>query len=254
MPSLSEVQETVRNTVLGADAAPLKGIVADDRLGYAARVGVYRNNTTILLSEALGATFPIVRELVGGDFFANLCRAFVRTRPPKSPCLHEYGRDFADFIESVPGVEQLPYLADMARLEWAVNQALYAANDAPLDPTRLSEISADDYARLTFACHPATRVIRSAYPIHAIWALHQPSAGDDDRVDLDVGAEAVLVTRPGADVLMVKLSPGEAVFIQALVDGATLEAAFAMGGPDVDCTNALTTILTQGAFTDFALN
>ena len=102
MPSLSDLQGHVRDTVLGADATPLKGIVADDRLGYDARLNVYRNNTTILLGEALAANFPIVHDIVGTEYFANLARAFVRTNPPCSPCLHEYGADFAEFL--APGL------------------------------------------------------------------------------------------------------------------------------------------------------
>ena len=254
MPSLADVQGRVRDTILGADATPLNGIVADDRLGFARRLSVYRNNTTILLSDALAANFPIVRELVGEQFFANLGRGFVRTHPPTSPCLHEYGGDFADFIERFPGVSELPYLPDVARLEWAVNTALYAEDVVPLTPERLAGVSADDYARLTFARHPAMQIVTSAYPLHAIWALHQPDAGEDLRVDLNAGGENVLITRPGVDVLIAKIDHATAALIQGLADGATLAEAFAQGGPAFDATPALTTILNQGAFTDIALD
>lgn len=253
MPSLADVQERVRDTILGADSAALKGVIADDRLGSAARLNVYRNNTTILLGDALGATFPIVRALVGEDFFANMTRAFVRTHPPQSPCLHEYGDGFATFIEQFPGARALAYLPDVARLEWAINAGLYAKNAAPLDPGHMAEVEGADYGRLTFTPHPALRVVTSDHPVHAIWAMHQPGAPTDAHIDLNAGGEAVLVTRPGEDVQIAKLTRPEAAFIQALAHGETLGEAFTACPPGFDPAHALTILLNQGAFTATAL-
>jgi len=254
--NLAAVQTAVRDTVLGASADRLKGVVADDRLGYARRLNVYRNNTTILLREALAANFPVIHALVGEDFFANLARAFVRTHPPQSPCLFEYGDDFPGFIEDFTGARDLPYLADVARLEWAWVEA-HHADDAPaLNAEQLSSVLPEDYGRLIFAIHPAARVIASPYPIHAIWAMHQADADPDATVDLNQGGEAVLVTRPGAHVRVTVLGPGEDGFIHNLADGETLGDAFANAqakADNFDAAHALTLLLTQGVLSAHAL-
>ena len=258
MLALAELQSRIRDTVLGASADALKGVVADDRLGYARRLNVYRNNTTILLREALAANFPVTQALVGEDFFANLARAYMRTHPPRGPCLFEYGDTFADFIAAFPGAQDLAYLADQARLEWARVEA-YHADDAPaLDAALLANVAPEDYERLTFAIHPTTRIVASCYPIHAIWDLHQ---GPDDQpenatVNLGVGGEDVLITRPALDVQVIVLGPGEAAFIYDLTDGATLGGAFAraQGAADgFDAGHALTTLLTSGALAAYEL-
>lgn len=223
-PSLLTLQTSLRDTILGASAEPLAGIVADDRLGYARRINVYRNNTNILLIDALATNFPVVAALVGEDFFANMARAFLRTHPPQSPCLFEYGDSFADFIETFPGVQELPYLADTARLEWARDQAFHAADAPVFDAAQLANIQAEDYGRLTFAIHPAMRVVSSPFPIFAIWDLHQ--SGANATVELNQGGEAVLITRPGLDVEVTRLGPGEDAFILDLADGETLGNAF----------------------------
>lgn len=257
MPALADVQTRIRDAILGADAAALRGIVADDRLGHAARLNVYRNNTTILLTEALAANFPIVQTLVGEDFFAHVARAFIRTRPPRTPCLFEYGADFAAFLETVPGAEPLVYLPDTARLEWAVNEALHAAHAPALDAQSLDRTQPEDYAALTFTAHPAARIVSSPYPIHAIWAIHQPDAKTDAGVDLDQGGEAVLITRPGADVRIERLGPGEDMFLTRLMAGDALGDAFAhVQGlePGFDGAQALTTVLNSGALYAFARN
>jgi hypothetical protein len=260
MLTLAELQSRFRDTVLGADAEHLKDAVADDRLGFANRLNVYRNNTMLLLREALAENFPVTYQIVGEDFFASLARAFVKTHPPRSSCLFEYGDGFADFIDTFPGIESLPYLSDVARLDWAQDRALHAADVMPVSASDLSKVSADDYGRLVFALHPATHVVTSSYPLHAIWALHQPQANSDETVKLDSGGEAVLITRPHADVCVSRLLPGEDVFIERLDAGCSLEAALTDAQTHThtqkqafDTQHALTALLLSGALAGHAL-
>ena len=256
MLALAELQTCIRNAVLGASADPLKGVVADDRLGHARRLNVYRNNTTILLREALAENFPVTAQLVGGDFFAHLSRAFVRTHPPQSPCLFEYGERLADFIETCPEAQGLPYLADVARLEWMRIEALYATDAMTLDPTALARIDSADYGRLSFTLHPAAHVAVSPYPIHSIWLMHQPGADPYGSVDLHLGGETVLVTRPDAKIRITALHSGEDIFIHTIRQGAPLETAYLSAQahtPAFDATHALTTLLLSGALSGYLL-
>lgn len=248
-PSLLDLQTNLRDIVLGASAEPLRGIVADDRLGHAQRINVYRNNTTILLIDALATNFPVVAALVGDAFFAQMARAFLRTHPPQSPCLFEYGDTFADFIETFPGAQELPYLADVARLEWARVEVFNATDANALDAAQLSGIHEDEYGWLTFAIHPAMRVVSSPFPIFAIWDLHH--SGTDTTVDLGLGGEAVLITRPGMGVDVTLLGPGEDAFILDLAYGERLGNAFAHAQSNCatfNAAHALSLLLSQGAF------
>lgn len=262
MPTLAELQSHFHDVVLGGSPDALEHIVADDRLGHAARLNIYRNNTTILLREALAANFPVTAQLVGADFFAHLARAFVRTHPPQSPCLFEYSNAFAAFIETFPGCTELPYLSDVARLEWALDEVQHAADAPTLPPSALAHVAPSDYARLTFTFHPAARIVSSPYPIHAIWALHQDGAPGDDQglsrdIDFTSGAEAVMITRPALETKLSVLSEGDAIFFEGLRMNATLESAFAEAhrhNPSFDVTRALTTLLLSGALADFALS
>jgi len=256
MLTLAELQAAVRDTVLGGDATSLSGVVADDRLGHARRLQVYRNNTTILLGEALGANFPVVQALVGEVFFSALAKRFVRLHPPRSPCLFEYGADFAAFIADDPQAATLPYLADVARLDWAVAEVVHAADTQVLDTGALGAIGPSDYGRIAFTPHPALRLIDSDFPIHAIWALHQPGADLDAGVNLDLGGEAVMVTRPGREVLLTVLPSGGVEFTRHLSTGAELGDAFATAQHADETFNPaqiLGTLLGLGAFAGFTL-
>ena len=122
MPALLELQQTLRAQLLGEALPP-------DQAG-ALRVAIYRNTCLSTLVNALRLSFPVVQRLVGAEFFDGSAREFIRRHPPASAWLNDYGAGFAGFLSSFAAAATLPYLADVARLEWSVNCALHA-DDAP---------------------------------------------------------------------------------------------------------------------------
>jgi hypothetical protein len=254
VPALAELQAAIRAVVLGADPGALEGIVADDGIGHAGRLRVYRNNTTILLTEALGDNFPVVRRLVGEEFFAALARPFLRAHPPVSPCLFEYGADFPDFVASFPPAAALPYLADVARLEWTMVRAVHAV-DAPVLTTRgLLAALAEDIDRIGLVPHPALGIVVSPYPVDRIWDINQDGADPDAVVDLAEGGVRLAVTRPEATPRIRALSCGGHAVLRALIEGLSVERA-ARAGEETeagfDPAAALAGLTADGAFSGF---
>src|SRR5215472_11559161 len=129
MPSLREVQRGFAAAIVFGDfaAVAVLGIV-DGGLDAAARIGIYRNNVLGNYRKALGATYPVVRKLVGAQFFNAAVDAFVRAYPSQHGDVNRYGGELPRFITSYPPARELPYLPDVARLEWAVDQAAIAAD------------------------------------------------------------------------------------------------------------------------------
>jgi hypothetical protein len=196
------------------------------------RFAIHRNNMVSSLVDALAATFPVSRELVGLDFFEAMAAAWVRTCPPTSPVLGEYGGGLPDFIAGFAPAAGLPYLADVARLEWLRNAAWHAADARALDADAFRPLLAapDRLGSLRLRLHPACRWLRSAHPVLAIWSAHQ---GQDvpalARIDPDRG-EDVLVFRPEFEVRALTLPPGGAEFLDALRQGGPLAEAAARAG------------------------
>lgn len=81
------------------------------------RYNVYRNNVIVSLINALADTYPAVQRITGVEFFRAMARFHVRATPPTSPLLFEYGRDFPAFIEGYEHAQDMPWLADTARIE-----------------------------------------------------------------------------------------------------------------------------------------
>ncbi|WP_420345420.1 DNA-binding domain-containing protein [Pelagibius sp.] len=205
-------------------ALPAPQAVAQAGRGPLARgFDVYRNNVAVSLIEALEAAFPVVRRLVGEAFFKAVARAYVAEAPPCSPVLLLYGRSFGTFLDDFPPAARVPYLGDVARLEWARLYAYHAADAAPLEIASLSALPEGALGGLRFTLHPSLRLLRSRWPVVSIWAASS-DAGTADAVDMGSGQEAAAI-RPALTVETRLLPAGGHDFIADLVEGATLSAA-----------------------------
>ena len=221
----------------------------------AKRFAVYRNNVLSSLIDALAASFPVVQQLVGEAFFRAMAAEHVRSAPPRSRLLVDYGADFPVFIEGFSPAGGLPYLADVARLELLRIHAYHAADAEPVNQQALAAALAtpERVGALRFQLHPSLQVLESAFAVVSLWAAHQ-GEGQIARVDPGQG-ECALVRRHGLAVEVSAIRPGEATFVQALQQDQALaraaERALARD-PHFDLGSCLGQLLASGAITQFA--
>jgi hypothetical protein len=232
--------------LLDPDLAVPPGLVDPRGRPPGKRFAVYRNNMTVSLSDALEQAFPVVRKLLGDEFFRALAREFLRLHPPENPVLMLYGTALPSFLERFPPVREWGYLPDVARLELAIRRAYHAADAVALSPEALM-LPPERLARVRPRMAPAVTAIASAWPIHAIW---QANAGDGPAPTMQ--PEEVLVGRPALDPHLWLLPTGGAAFIDALTRGFPLEQAVAEAGAGFDVAATLTALLQAGAFTDLS--
>jgi hypothetical protein len=218
------------------------------------RYNVYRNNVTVSLIDALAATYPAVQRITGVEFFRAMARFHVRATPPTSPLLFEYGRDFPAFIEGYEPAQDMPWLADTARIERAWLDAYHAADALPLLADVLAAVPSDRLGDLVFTAHPAARIVRSAYPAVAIFAMNRV-AGSVTPLRSNA-AEDALIARPDMEVAVRLLPPGGAAFLKTLMDGGALGAAAATAfaeTPSFDLPTNIAGMIEAGVFTTIHL-
>jgi hypothetical protein len=226
MRSLREVQRGFTAAALFADTAAIAdlGIVAGT-IGAAARIAIYRKNVLGNYRQALSATYPVVRRLVGGPLFDAAIEAFVRAHPSRQGDINRYGGELGRFLAAYPPARRLAYLPDVARVEWAVDQANIAAEAPPLDLTALAAVPVEAVGELRFNLHPSAHIVASPYPVFRIWRVNQPGYTGDDRVDLSEGGDVLLVRRGPDGVTIERLAAGERAFLAALARNDRLEDA-----------------------------
>lgn len=218
------------------------------------RFNVYRNNVVFGLVRALAAGFPATERIVGAEFFAAMAREYVLAQPPFSPVLLHYGDTLPDFIAAFAPAAELPYLADVARLEMLRSRAHHAADADSLPPAMLARLDPASLQEMHVTLHPACAWLRSEHPVATIWAMNS------DVLPLtEIAAwapEDVLVLRVGHGLTqrvdIRRLPPGAAAFLDDLRDdrplGDAALSAFAEV-PDFDLPAALAALFTDGLIT-----
>ncbi|MFG1495586.1 DNA-binding domain-containing protein [Saccharospirillum sp. HFRX-1] len=213
------------------------------------RFGIYRNNFSHSLIEALQDIFPVCCALTGTEFFRAMARDYVYQYPPSSPVLVHYGEYFADFIEAFEPARSLPYLADMARLERLWLSSYHSANSQPLSVEQLTAVLNQpqqlEQARLKLS--PACQCLSSDFAVLSVWQAHQPQSKIRLR-DLTLNsAETVLLTRPALHVQLHLIEPDAGTFVSRLHQGQVFSDA--MTGLEFDLIALLQVLVQQGALT-----
>ena len=251
MQKLREWQHAMRASLIARDPAVNESLaagIAPDRLD------VYRNTILSGLTRALRLAYPAVERLVGAEFFDGAADIFIRTHLPRTAYLDQYSDAFPEFLQGFAPAAALPYLADVARLEWAVNGALHAADETPLELAQLAAVGVEDQARISFQARASLQLLRTHYPADAIW--HAVLNRDDETLaalDLGTGPVFLLIERGADGITANRSSEPEWLFLSALCAGELLESALE-AAPDIDAPAALAAHLAAGRFVAFTVS
>jgi len=205
------------------------------------RFALYRGNQSVNWHKTLAAAYPVMLALVGEEFFGGLARAYGRAQPSDNPDLNHFGARFAAFLRDFPHAAQLPYLPDLAALEWAVHRAYYAPAADGLSAAQLAAIAPDQVEEARFRLHPAVQLLSSEWAVTPLWLAHQPDSGVAFPDTMHAPSHA-LVARPQWQAVLLPLDVASHAALQVLAQGATfgaaLDAAFALN-EEFDVASAL---------------
>lgn len=246
-PELAELQRSFAAALLRGISPFTGDEPADGARNLAERLGldadalaIHRETIAGTLHKALTLNFPAVRALVGSEFFEAAAREFIRQQPPTQACLNDYGASFPAFLAGFGPAASVSYLADVARLEWAVCRALHAPEALPADLQGLARLEPSEMARVCFEPHPAVSVLALTYAAESIWRAvlaEEGLAGDGAALAaLDVAPRPhwVLVERGSEGVQVHALDAQGGGFLKRLCDSAPLASALSAYGPEPD--------------------
>ena len=246
MPSLRDVQHAMRRSLMQDAGSNASDYIVGAGLAPRQRLSVYRNTMLGTLANALRLSFPAVQRLVGAEFFEGAAQIFARECPPVCTDLNAYGAEFPNFLQRFAPAATLAYLADVARLEWAVNRALHAPDALPVETPSLATIAVNDHDRVCFVPHPSISLLRSQWPVDTIWrAVLQQDDTALARVDLGNGPALLMVHRQVGEVEVERLDEQPWRFASALFGSHPLGEALA-AAPDIDGAALLARHLLAG--------
>ncbi|MEO8297673.1 MAG: DNA-binding domain-containing protein [Burkholderiales bacterium] len=226
----AERQQALLQAILHqSDAAALQPWLRDDAPRGARGLAAYRANLQGSAERALAAAYPVLVQLLGEESFAGLARAYLHAQPPERGDLAWYGDGLPAFIACSPLLADEPYLADVARLEWALHKAADAA-DEPDGVQGLARLGDTDPADLRVRFTVGAALVGSRHAIATIWQVHQADveASSEDRFAparqalAEQRAETAWVWRAGWRPQVAVLTAGEGAFHSALLSGRSL--------------------------------
>ncbi|MDQ6995968.1 MAG: DNA-binding domain-containing protein [Mariprofundus sp.] len=252
MPSLAELQDQFFNSVMHDDDA-VSAWVVDHGLPATQRMQIYKHMVENTLSEALATSYPAILALVGVDFFALAVDRYMRRYPPESGNLQDYGAHFPTFLSDMQEAASLPYLSDVARLEWA-RQLCYLAADTPcLNQTEAAcRIQALGDNLMHLCLHPSVGLIDSEHRIFDIWQYcTEPNS---EHLQLTGDGQSLVLWRDGAQVAMQIMDSAAITFLQCIEQGMDIYRALNQlhrhGYPDFDVSVLFSFLVANHLITD----
>ena len=217
---------------------------------------VYRNTVLKSCIDALQLNYPAVARLVGEDRFRAAAAVYARSNPPRQPMLHDYGHDFAVFLARFDPAHDLPWLANVARLDRLWTESHLAQDEAPVAAASVACLAPANLAHLALLPHPAARwAWFDHHPVVTLWQRNRnsatpPIAAPEVPPEGGERGEGVLITRPLGHVEWTALHQSGCAFLDAFRRGSTLEGAAAAAmavDPQVDLADLMAKTLAAGA-------
>jgi hypothetical protein len=257
MTSLSELQcefvASLQNPSAGNIAHRLN---SHPTLSALDQLSLYQTNIIATLQKALKAIYPTCLKLVGKDFFIRMMSAYIEVTPSISPDLNLYGESFADFIQQFEPANTLPYLSDVARLEWAWHSVYTSPDHLPFDFEKLASHYANGPQTIIFHLPAGAILLSTPYPTHLIFETNLDGYDGDTTITLrEDETFYYLIWRHQLDRRMDVLSVVEwqvLSWIRAALTLGELCGRVAIAFPAIDMGVVLPQFVSQGWIGGFA--
>lgn len=146
---------------------PLKSINQEMQLS------IYRGNRDGAYQKVLAQIYPACFNILGDDYFNQLCRRYYFEYPSTNSNLNIYGEYFPVFmrqqLEINKELKGMEYLGDLACLEWHYHCAYYAKNDETFSFEKLSKVDVHNQPNICFEISCSLSIASTIFPLLDIW-------------------------------------------------------------------------------------
>jgi hypothetical protein len=153
MSELLELQRAFQRGILEQDASILNWVAPSTAVAPATRVGIYSEAYRLRLRQALATNYPRVQQLLGDNSFETIADGYIDSHPSSKASIRWFGEDLARALADT--LPSQPWLAELARWEWAIGIAFDAADSTVLPLAQLSAFASDEWPCLHFHFHPS---------------------------------------------------------------------------------------------------
>ncbi len=163
--TLSQLQSEIFKAVrLDGDLSQVQSVVSTKDLSAVERLRTYQRSSVLKITSCLEDDFQVTKSFLGEDLFEQLSRKYFHQYPADTHFINECGKNFPSFLQQEPLQKQLPFLFDLAKMEWLRVESFFNFFDyrTPL-PTSINP----ELHRIII--NPSLIKMNSSWPIHKIW-------------------------------------------------------------------------------------
>lgn len=213
------------------ETSSIQGIESDPKL-----LQIFRDNHLAAARRALAIAYPTVFGLVGKSYFDFLVAQYLFLHPIRNGDWGSWGETYDRFLRGHEVSSNLPYIADCARLDWAVHSCGRSQN-SNINGVSFDLLKQHPPEQLNLRIAPGLSVINSKFPIVEIYLAHQSDSNAPDlsqaKAMLDAGeAQTALVYRSGWQSRVVAVKPGCRHWYCHAIQGSDLAKAVKQADSD----------------------
>jgi len=250
MLSLSEAQAQFRAAVVSRDGTVPPMLLAPAPV--AGRFEIYRRHFREALIRHIAGRFPTVEWLLGSARMRPLAEAYARAAPPAAPCMAEYGAGFIETLKWDASTSGLPYLADVAALDWLLGGVSVAISKPSLAIAALAAYPAEQLPDIRLRLQPGTHYLRSGWPVDDLVRIRL-SEQSPESLSFTPHKVALEVSGARGEFRMTRLDQPTLKFRAAIAAGMPLGEAVGEGletDPAFDVSVALAATFAAGLVID----
>jgi hypothetical protein len=155
-------------------------IHGDERLNSTGRLDIYASMYFYRLRDCLADDFSKVTAVIGGARFHNLITDYLLVHPSSSWSLRDAGSMLPRYLAEHPLGEEFPFIADLARLEWARIEVFDDTDAEVLSRDEITRIPPAGIQEIKLRAVPALRVMKLDWNIAPLWlALDEAEQGEE---------------------------------------------------------------------------
>lgn len=233
---LADLQAAFQRALMHGDETVILGQIVDSpRADRRSLLAIYRSAYVLRLIGILSSDYACLATYIGEEEMALLARRYIADHPSHSTNARWVGAGLPEHLQTDERYREARPLAEIARIERALNDVFDAADAEPLTLAHLHGLRSEDWPGLVLSPQPSTRRLTLVTNAAEMWRTI--NLGDESPPPRSLDEpEQLLAYRDGHDVKLRTLDAEQAMMWDEMAKGAAFtqlcELVAAHGGSE----------------------
>lgn len=215
-------------------------VMVNGEVDHSKQFDLIRQNTLSALHIELVRAFPITKRVLGANEFRRAAYDYFQAMVPQAINPMIYCQDFPEFLETFTTDKDIPYLADVATLDFGCYQSEHAMDASPIKNKIFTDMSPEELASKHLQLHPACFWMASPFSIYDVW--YRFNSSTPKKTDASARAQEIVIMRSKNKVEVHKIDKGLIKTLDSLDSGETLNQSLNDGAIEDPSFNAVAAI------------